>query len=97
MAKRPIEAKKRRRVAKELRRRPLPAYFDLVQWLIDHGHARTRRTARKMILAKRVKSDSHPLGVVKVLVEKDGIAVAQDIVDPRVPVARRANIIVSDA
>lgn len=97
MAKRPIEAKKRRRVAKQLRRKPLPAYFDLVQWLIDHGHAGTRRAARELILAKRVKSDSHPLGVVKALVEKDGIAVAQDIVDPRVPVARRSNIIVSNA
>lgn len=97
MAKRPIEAKKRRRTAKQLRRRSLPAYFDLVQWLIDHGHASTRRSARELILAKRVKSDSHPLGVVKSLVEKDGIAVAKDIVDPRVPVARRANIIVSNA
>jgi hypothetical protein len=96
MSKRPVEAKKRRRVAKQLRRTPLPAYFDLVQWMLDHGHARTRRAAREMILARRVKSDSHPLGVVKALVEKDGIVVAQDIVDPRVPIARRANIIVSN-
>lgn len=95
MSKRPVEAKKRRRAAKQLRKRPLPAYFDLVQWLIDHDYVSTRRQAREIILDRRVKSDSHPLGVVKALVEQDGIAVAKDIVDPRVPVARRANIVVS--
>lgn len=63
MSHRPIEQKKRRRIAKELRREPLPARIDLVQWLMDRGHAKTKRQARELILAKRVRSDSHTLGV----------------------------------
>lgn len=63
MSHRPIEEKKRRRVAKALRRRPLPARIDLIDWLTDRGHARTRRHAREIILASRVKSESHVLGI----------------------------------
>lgn len=66
MSKRPIETKRRRRVAKALRRRPLPAYFDLVQWLVEHDYAPTKRKARELILAKRVRANSHVLGVKQV-------------------------------
>ena len=66
MSHRPIEQKKRRRVAKALRRSSLPAYFDLWTWLIQHGHAKTRKEAREVILAKRVKANSHTLGVTQV-------------------------------
>jgi hypothetical protein len=63
MSHRPVEQKKRRRVAKQLRRRPLPARIDLIQWLLDHDHAKTRKQARELILDKRVKADSHTLGI----------------------------------
>ncbi len=66
MSKRPIEQKQRNRVAKMLRKRPLDSKIDLVQWLIDRGHARTRAEARKIILAGRVRSESHTLGVKEV-------------------------------
>ncbi len=65
MSRRPIEAKKRRRVARAIRSRPLPAYFDLVEWLVSREHAPTKRVAREMILAKRVRANSHVLGVGK--------------------------------
>lgn len=68
MASRPTDAKKRRRVAKTLRRSSLPTYFDLWQWLIDHGHAKSRREAKELILAERVKSESHTLGVSEQMV-----------------------------
>lgn len=68
MSHRPIEQKKRRRVAKKLRREPLPAYFDLVEHLTSRGHARSRREARELILAKKVKSESHVLGITQQMV-----------------------------
>ena len=65
MSSRPIEVKKRRRVAKKLRRESPTAFFDLWQWLIDHGYARTRKEAREVILAERVRSNSHTLGITQ--------------------------------
>lgn len=66
MSHRSPEAKQRRRVAKKLTRRALPAYFDLVTWLVDNGHARTKPEAKRIILDKKVKHESHTLGVDKV-------------------------------
>lgn len=63
MSARPIEQKQRRRVAKSLRRSALPAYIDLVQFLISRGHAATKREARNLILAQHVRSESHILGI----------------------------------
>jgi len=62
VSRRPIEAKQRRKVAKAFRATP-PAYFDLVQWLVEHKYAPTKRLARELILAKRVRKDSHVLGI----------------------------------
>lgn len=62
MAKRPINTKRARRVRKLLRNE-LPKHLDLVQWLKDHGHAQTTGKAEEIILAKRVKSESHVIGV----------------------------------
>lgn len=64
MSKRPINKKAANRVRKAMRN-DLPSFFDLVQWLIDHGHARTVKEANELILDKRVKADSHTLGVDK--------------------------------
>lgn len=88
--------KKRRRVARKLRRQALPVFFDLVQWLVDHEHAATKRLARLMILDGRVRSDSHPIGFKRMPVQKDGVVVMENVVVERVPVAAKANIIVSD-
>lgn len=108
MSKRPIAQKKRKRVAKVFRRTPLPAYIDLVQWLVDHGHARTKREARDLILAKRVKAESHVLGVQKatvpattavmdVLMGREPRMEVREVVAPYVDAQHRRNIVVLDA
>lgn len=94
MAKRSIEEKKRRRIAKALRRGTLPAYFDLVELLVSRGLAPSRREARLLILAKRVKVDSHPVGVKQVPVASAHGVELVDEVDPYVPVAYRDQIVV---
>lgn len=105
MSHRPTEQKKRRRVAKALRRTPLPAYFDLVEYLVSRGHAKSKREARDMILAKRIKSDSHVLGVTTQMVPSktallDSIAgrqptmEEQDVVAPLLDTKLRSNITV---
>jgi hypothetical protein len=96
VSRRPIEQKKRRRVSKALRRKPLPAYFDLVQFLIDQGHARTKRDAKAIIMARRVKANSHTLGVEKVpVVQPLGGIEDQDVLFPHVPVDVRKDVLVS--
>jgi hypothetical protein len=84
---RPVEQKKRRRVAKAVRRQKLPAYFDLFQWLIDRGHAKSRREARELVLAKRVKADSHVIGVAEETVMTPSMLGAVKV--ERKPVAQR--------
>jgi hypothetical protein len=98
MSHRPIEEKKRRRVAKAFRRTPLPAYFNLIRWMIDHGHARTPREARQIILDRRVKSDSHVIGVEKVpVLGLLGKIEEEDMVFEHVPVEARSSITVAAA
>lgn len=62
MSHRPINKKAANRVRKAMRNE-LPAYFDVVQWLINRKHAKTRKEAEQIILAKRVRSGSHTIGV----------------------------------
>jgi hypothetical protein len=64
MSKRPILKKKANKLRKAMRRQ-LPAYIDLVQYLKDRRYARTTGEAEEIILAKRVKSESHVLGIKK--------------------------------
>lgn len=105
MSHRPIEAKKRRRTAKVFARTPLPAYLDLVQYLTDRGHANTKRQAREIILAKRVRADSHILGVGKSMVPTKSSAVdvlagraisfeTKEVVEPFVSAKLRGRITV---
>jgi hypothetical protein len=61
MAHRPPESKQRRRVAKALRREMIPARFSVVDWLMQNGHASTKREARSLIIADRVTAASHPI------------------------------------
>ena len=62
MAKRSMDDKKRRRVAKALRRTPLPAKFDLVEWLIFKGHAKNNKEAEGLILDRRVVANDEVVG-----------------------------------
>jgi hypothetical protein len=73
MSHRPIARKRGDRMRKALRHTP-DRYFNLIEWLCDHGHAQTAGQARKIILARRVRSDSHVLGIRRepVLVPADG-------------------------
>ena len=99
MSARPIEAKQRRRAAKALRRQPLVAYFDLVQWLIDHKHAKSRKQAREVILAHRVTANSHPVGweKVQVIETETQKLVEKDVVVKHVPVKLKRDLVVAAA
>lgn len=78
-----------------LTRRPLPAYIDLVQWLLDHGHARTKKQAREIILADRVMANSHTLGVGQQPYRTaDGKIKTRKAVLPHVPASLRGDLIV---
>lgn len=98
MSKRPIEAKKRRKVAKAVRRRQLPAYFDLVQWVLDHTNVRTRKQARDLILAGRVKANSHPVGFEEVeLLGPNGKSEKRNILRPHVRAELKRDLLVASA
>lgn len=64
MSKRPINTKRARRVRKLLRKE-LPAYIDLIHWLKVRRYAGTTGEAERLILAGRVRSESHKLGIGK--------------------------------
>lgn len=97
MAHRSVEAKKRRRVAKAIRRRPLPAWIDLIHWLKLHGYAETTGQAVKILLAKRVVVDSHPVGFKEMSVFENGQILHKDVVDPYIKAEHRGRIIVKAA
>lgn len=84
------------RIRKALRRTP-PAYFDLVQWLRDRKYARTNKEARELILAKRVKADSHALGVGEQFVYTPEGPKMVEVVMPHVPVEFKGRVVVSEA
>ena len=105
MAKRDIKRKQVNRLRKTLRS-SLPASIDLIQYLKDRGHAQTTGQAKAIILAGRVRADSHKLGIRKDRVPKPSAVRAlmigrpltdddyeeQDVVDPFVPAKLRADI-----
>lgn len=104
MAKRPINVKKARRVRKAFRSTP-PAFLDLIQYLKDRRLAQTTGEAERIILAGRVRADSHKLGITKgrklkpnsVLLAASGktgddLFDETDVVDRYVPAALRASI-----
>jgi hypothetical protein len=97
MSHRSIEAKRRHKVAKAFRQK-LPVRFDLIQWMLDHGHARTKREARQIILDKRVKSESHAVGVFSApTLQRDGSIKDEDHVDPYPDIQFKSNLVVSAA
>lgn len=92
MAHRPIQKKKLRRLRKALRRTP-EGYIDLVRWLKDRGHAQTTGQANKIILAGRVRSESHKLGIMPVpYMGADGEVIVQNVVAPHVPAVFRKTL-----
>jgi hypothetical protein len=96
MSHRPIEQKKLARLRKALRRTP-DAYIDLVDWLQTRGYADTAGQARKIILARRVKSESHVLGIVKMPQLVGNKVEDVDTVDQYVPARLRATLHVEAA
>lgn len=64
MSKRPILTKRANRLRKAMRRSP-DGYIDLVDYLKSRGHAQTTGEAEAIILAGRVRSESHKLGIGK--------------------------------
>lgn len=64
MSHRPRQAKGVARLRKAFRRTP-PAFLDIINWLEFHGYADTAGQARKIILDKRLRSESHVIGLVK--------------------------------
>lgn len=85
-----------RRVRRALRRTP-DRYFDLIQWLLDHRHASTRKQAKDLILARRVKADSHALGVAKRPVQTPNGIEEIDVILPHVPIALKERVLVEAA
>jgi hypothetical protein len=61
VSRRPIRVKQAARVRKALRGGRLDRQIDLVQWLMDRRYASTKGEARAMLLAGRVRSESHAL------------------------------------
>lgn len=94
MSKRPIAAKKLNRFRKAMRKE-LPRQLDLVQWLVDHGHADTTGAAQRLILARRVRSESHPVGVEQIpTLSAEGKIVNVDVVQRYVPASTRSTLCV---
>jgi hypothetical protein len=74
MSHRPIARKRAAKMRKVIERQTPETSIDLIQWLKDRRYARTTGEAKRLILAKRVVSESHPLGIGKEpkLVKEDG-------------------------
>jgi hypothetical protein len=92
MSHRPTNRKRGARMRKAIERAPLDRSIDLIDYLKDRKIARTTGEAKRLILAKRVVSESHPLGIARVPVavpnpdKKGEIKVEmQDVVSPVVP------------
>lgn len=96
MAHRPILQKRVRRMRKALRQTP-PTFIDLIQWLKLHGHAQTTGEAKRLILAKRVKSESHVLGIEKQPQIVGNKVEEIDVVNPYVPAHVRPTLRVVSA
>lgn len=68
MSHRPTRRKAANKMRKAMRRTP-KGFIDLFQWLEDRGYADTQGQARKVILSKRVRSESHVVGIADVVFE----------------------------
>ena len=110
MSSRPLNVKRANRVRKALRS-DLPRWIYLIDYLKSYGHAQTTGEAEKIILAERVRAESHKLGIKRGKVLKPSAALAlsvgrapkdddfeeKDVVDRLVPAAIRDRITVLPA
>jgi ribosome-associated protein YbcJ (S4-like RNA binding protein) len=63
MSHRPIQEKKLRKLERALRKAATPAAsIDLIDWLKTRGHAQTTGAAVRLLLAGKVRVDSHIVG-----------------------------------
>lgn len=93
MSHRPINEKRAARMRKAMTRKPLPAYVDLVKWLRSRGHAQTGGAARDLILAGRLMSDSHKVGITtEPRLNAVGKVEDVEVVDRYLPVERAKNL-----
>lgn len=99
MSHRPIEQKKINKLRRQLQQNAgsPPAFIDLVDWLQMHRHADTAGQARAIILAGRVKSESHTLGISRVPKLVANKVEMVDVVDPLVPASLRPTFRVANA
>lgn len=97
MSRRPISEKRAARMRKAIARKSLPAFIDPVRWLMVRGHAKTAGAARDLILAGRLKSESHTVGVITVPRRQVDGEVRDQKVVARVPVAQRDTLRVEPA
>lgn len=83
------------RKLRKLTRRKLPRYFDIVDWLKMRRYAQTTGEAERLILAGRLRSGSHTVGIVEVDVKQpDGKTEKQKVVQRVQPVVFRDELIV---
>lgn len=88
MARRPIAEKRAKRLRKAMRKQ-LPEFMDVVWWVRSHGHADTGGKARDLILAGRLKSESHTVGIkTEKRLDATGKVVDEKVVDRYVPLER---------
>lgn len=78
MSHRPILKKRANKLRKALRRTP-EGFIDLIAYLKDRGYAQTSGEAEKIILAGRVQSESHKLGIRKSTQLKAGAALRASV------------------
>lgn len=97
MSKRPTNAKRAARMRKAIERQPLPRFIDPVQWLRDRRYAQTNGAARDIILAGRLKSESHTLGVGTEPRRQENGEVKNEKVVTRVPASYRSTLRVEAA
>lgn len=94
MSHRPVTAKKIAKLRRSIQKNggALPVYIDLIDWLKTRGHAQTTGEAKKIILARRVKSESHALGIKREpMLVKNKVELV-DTVDPYVPATLRETL-----
>jgi hypothetical protein len=107
MSHRPIAKKQAAKMRKVIERQTPETGINLIHWLKDRRYARTTGEAKRLILAKRVVSESHPLGIGKEpkVVQEDGSPIPRfgkiegqvkvemvDAVDPIVPASVRGTL-----
>lgn len=89
MSKRPITAKKLNRLRKALRRTP-QGHINLIQYLKDRSYVNTSGGAKAMLVAGRVRVDSHVVGR-----KPDPLNPDEFVIDPLISAEYRDRIIVA--